>query len=127
MRKPQNVKGPPGINQVQVKGNIKVQGAAERTPQFGRGITSDKERVQWCGAHHRIAVYVPFSMYTMAWLEGHRAYIVHEFIKNGGSPVAKQRAFPSTLRLVDGRLFLIRKRFIIGYQTLEKQEKLWKL
>jgi len=29
----------------------------------------------------------------MAWLEEHRAFIVEEFIKNGGSPVAKQRAF----------------------------------
>jgi len=32
-------------------------------------------------------------MYTMAWLGEHRAFIVEEFIKNGGSPVAKQRAF----------------------------------
>jgi len=29
----------------------------------------------------------------MAWLEEHRAFIVEEFIKNGGSPVATQRAF----------------------------------
>ena len=41
----------------------------------------------------RTAVYVPFSVYTMAWLEEHRAFIVEEFIKNGGSPVATQRAF----------------------------------
>jgi len=33
-------------------------------------------------------------MYTMAWLREHRAFIVKEFIKkNGGSPVATQRAF----------------------------------
>jgi len=32
-------------------------------------------------------------MYTMAWLEEHRAFIVEEFIKNGVSPVANQRAF----------------------------------
>jgi len=31
-------------------------------------------------------------MYTMAWLAEHRAFIVEEFIKNGGSPVATQRA-----------------------------------
>ena len=37
--------------------------------------------------------YVPFSVYTMACLEKHRAFIVQEFIKNGGSPVATQRAF----------------------------------
>jgi len=29
----------------------------------------------------------------MAWLGKHRAFIVDEFIKNGGSPVATQRAF----------------------------------
>ena len=29
----------------------------------------------------------------MAWLEEHRAFIVEEFIKNGGSPVATQLAF----------------------------------
>jgi hypothetical protein len=36
---------------------------------------------------------VPFSVYTMALTRGHRAFIVEEFIKNGGSPVATQRAF----------------------------------
>ena len=70
-----------------------VQAAAERTPQFGRGIASVRERVQWWGARHRTAMYMPFSMYTMAWLEEHRTFIVEEFIKNGGSPVATQRAF----------------------------------
>jgi len=29
----------------------------------------------------------------MVWLGQHRAFIVKEFIKNGGSPVATQRAF----------------------------------
>jgi len=29
----------------------------------------------------------------MAWLGEHLAFIVEEFIKNGGSPVATQRAF----------------------------------
>ena len=32
-------------------------------------------------------------LYTMVWLEEHRTFIVEEFIKNGGSPVATQRAF----------------------------------
>ena len=32
-------------------------------------------------------------VYTMVWLGEHRAFIVEEFIKNGGSPVATQRAF----------------------------------
>jgi len=31
-------------------------------------------------------------MYTIEWLKEHRAFIVEEFIKNGGSPVATQRA-----------------------------------
>jgi len=70
-----------------------IQDAAERTPQFGRGIASGGERVQCWEARRRTAVYVPFSLYTMAWLGEHRASIVEEFIKNSGSPVATQRAF----------------------------------
>jgi len=70
-----------------------LQGAAERTPWFGSGISSVGERVQWCGARLRTSVYVPFSVYTMAWSGEHRAFIVEEFIRNGGSPVATQRAF----------------------------------
>ena len=38
-------------------------------------------------------MYVPFLVYTMEWLGEHRAFIVEKFIKNGGSPVATQRAF----------------------------------
>jgi len=64
-----------------------LQGAAESTPRFGRGIASGGERRQWWGARRRTAVYVPFSVYTMAWSGEHRAFIVEEFIKNGGSPV----------------------------------------
>ena len=45
------------------------------------------------GAPRRTAVYLPISVYTMAWLEEHRAFIVEKFIKNDGSPVATQRAF----------------------------------
>jgi len=71
----------------------KVQSAAERTPPFGRGIASGGESVQWWGARRLTAVYVPFSVCTMAWLGEHRAFIVEEFIKNGGSPVTTQRAF----------------------------------
>ena len=33
---------------------------------------------------------MPFSVYTMAWSGKHRAFIVEEVIKNGGSPVATQ-------------------------------------
>ena len=70
-----------------------IQGAAERTPRFGRVIASGGERIQWWGARCRTVVYVPFSVYTMAWLGEHRAFIVEEFIKSGGSLVATQRAF----------------------------------
>ena len=73
--------------------NLYIQSAAERTPRFGRGIASGGERVQWWGARRRTAVYVPFSVYTMAWSGEHQAFLVEEFIKNGGSPVATQRAF----------------------------------
>ena len=51
------------------------------------------ERVQWWGVRRRTAVYVLFSLYTMAWSGEHRAFIVEEFIKIGGSPVATQHAF----------------------------------
>ena len=50
--------------------------------RFGRGIASGGERVQWCGARRRTAVYVPFSVYTMAWSGEHRAFIVEKFITN---------------------------------------------
>jgi len=70
-----------------------LQGAAERTPRFGRGIASGGEHIKWWGARHQTAVYVPSSAYTMAWSGEHGAYIVEEFIRNGRSPVATQRAF----------------------------------
>ena len=53
------------------------------------------------GARPRTAVYVPFSVYTMARSGEHRAFIVEEFIKNGGSLVATQRAF--RIRFAPGR------------------------
>jgi len=70
-----------------------IQAAAERTPQFGRGTAWGEERVQWWEARRRTVAYVPFSVYTTTWLGEHRAFIVEEFIKNGGSPIATQRAF----------------------------------
>ena len=77
-----------------------IQGPAERTPRFGRGIASGGERVKWWGPR-QTAVYVPFSVYTMAWSGEHRAFVLEEFIKNGGSPVATQRAF--RIRFAPGR------------------------
>ena len=38
-------------------------------------------------------MYVPFSVYSMACSGEHQAFIVEDFIRNGGSPVATQRAF----------------------------------
>ena len=70
-----------------------LQCAAERTLRFVRGIASGGVHIQWWGARRRTAVYVPFSIYTMAWSGEHRAVFVEEFIKNGRSPVATQRAF----------------------------------
>jgi len=36
---------------------------------------------------------MPFSVYIIAWLGQYRTFIVEEFIKNCGSPIATQRAF----------------------------------
>jgi len=57
------------------------------------GIASGGERVQWWGVRRRTAVYVPFSVYTMAWSGERWTFIVEEFIRNVWSPVATQRAF----------------------------------
>jgi len=83
-----------------------LQGAAERTPQFGRGIASGEKHIQWCRERRQIALYVPFLMYTMAWLEEHRVFIVEEFIKNCGSLVATQRAFRIRFALGRREFFL---------------------
>jgi len=72
-------------------------------------MPSGGEHVQWWGARRRTAVYVPLSVYTMAWLGEHRAFIAEEFIKNGGSPVATQRAF--------------RIRFVLGQQEAVSDKK----
>ena len=44
---------------------------------------------------------MPFLVYTMAWLEEHGAFVVQDFIKNGGSSVATQRA--NRIRFTLGR------------------------
>jgi len=55
------------------------------------------------------------------------AFIVEEFIKNGGSPVATQRAF--RIRFALGRQEAVpdMKTIYLWYQSSNKQEKLWKL
>jgi hypothetical protein len=42
---------------------------------------------------------MPFSVHTAPWSGEHRAFVVEEFIQNGGSPIMMQRAFriPFTL------------------------------
>jgi len=70
---------------------------------------------------------MPFSMYTIAWLGEHQAFIVEEFIKNGGWPIATQLAF--RIRFALGRREAVpgKKTIYHWYQTLDKQDKLWKL
>jgi len=77
-----------------------IQSAAERTPRFGRSLASGGESVQWWGARRRTAVYMLFSVYTMAWSGEHRALIVEEFIRNGDSPVSTQHAFRRCIRQI---------------------------
>jgi hypothetical protein len=36
---------------------------------------------------------MPFSDHTMAWLGEHHAFVVEEFVQNGGSLILTQRAF----------------------------------
>jgi len=66
-------------------------------------------------------------MYTMAWLEEHRAFIFEEFIKNDGSPVATLRAF--RIRFALGRQEAVpdTKMIYRWYKTVDKQDKLWNL
>jgi len=67
-----------------------------------------------------------FNVY-MVWLEEHRTFIVEEFIKNGGSSVATQRAL--RIRITLGRQEAVpdKKTIYSWYQTLDKQDKFWKL
>jgi hypothetical protein len=37
-------------------------------------------------------MFMPFSVHTMAWSGEHRAFVVEEFIQNGGSPSFKMAA-----------------------------------
>jgi hypothetical protein len=41
---------------------------------------------------------MPFSVHTIAWSDKHRAFVVEEFIQNGGSPImtkhSQQTKFP---------------------------------
>jgi hypothetical protein len=36
---------------------------------------------------------MPFSIHIMAWSGKHRAFVVDEFMENGGFPIMTQRAF----------------------------------
>jgi len=35
---------------------------------------------------------MPFLVFIMAWSGEHRAFVVEEFINNGGTPITTQRA-----------------------------------
>jgi len=63
----------------------------------------------------------------MVWLGEHRAFIVEEFTKNGGSPVATQREFRIRFALGGREAVPDKKTIYRWYQTLDKQDKLWKL
>jgi hypothetical protein len=98
-----------------------IQGAAERTPQFGYGIARGSLGTeQWGGARY-IAVFMPFSTNTMAWSDEHSAFVVEELIQNGGSPIMTQRAFCNPFWL--GRYDPVpdKKKFTIGFRTSDKQ------
>ena len=71
-------------------------------------------------------VHAVFNVY-MACLAEYWVFILEEFIKNGGSPVATQRAF--RIRFALGRREAVpdKKTIYRWYQTLDKQDKLWKL
>ena len=66
---------------------------------------------------------MPFSVYIMAWSEEHRAFIVEEYKKIGGSLVATQLAF--RIRFAPGRRDAVpdRKRFIVGYLKAKVHEQ----
>ena len=68
-------------------------GCGRKNTPIWEGHSFGWRGIQWWGVRRRTAVYVPFSLYTIVWLGEHRVFIVEEFIKNGGSPVATQRAF----------------------------------
>jgi hypothetical protein len=38
---------------------------------------------------------MPFSIHTMAWSGEYQAFVVEEFIQNGGSPIMTHRDFRS--------------------------------
>jgi transposase len=42
---------------------------------------------------------VPFAVVTMAWRGEHRAFVVEEYIRNGGSVITTQRAFRKRFEL----------------------------
>lgn len=43
---------------------------------------------------------MPFLVFIMAWSGEHRAFVVEEFINNGGSPITTQRAFRIRFALI---------------------------
>jgi len=66
-------------------------------------------------------------MYTMAWLGEHRTFIVEEFIKNGGSPVATRRSF--RIRFALGRREAVsdKKTICRWVSNFRQTGQIWKL
>jgi hypothetical protein len=57
----------------------------------------------------------------MAWSGEHRAFVVEQFFRNGGSPILTQRAFRIHFVLGCRDPVPDKKRFTIGCLTLDKQ------
>ena len=65
---------------------------------------------------------MPFSIHNMAWSGEHRAFVVEEFIANGGSLIATLRAFSICFAVSRQDPVLDKKKqFTTGCQTSDKQ------
>ena len=101
--------------------NCLLQGPAERTPRFWRDIASGEERVQWWGVVVEQRCMCRFQCIPWRGRETIEPLLLRSLYKMAGRRYQHSVHFASASRLVDGILFLIRKRFTVGYQTLDKQ------
>jgi hypothetical protein len=67
-----------------------ILGATERTPRFGCGVAGGGGGVEQWGVCRYTAMFMPFSVHTMAWSGEHRAFVVEELIENVPFAVNKQ-------------------------------------
>jgi hypothetical protein len=57
---------------------------------------------------------MPFSVHTMSWSGEQRAFVVEEFIQNGGSSIMTQRAFRKRI----GEFFLPHPAISTSYEHM---------